>query len=137
VNDGSNTICMGYDLYQRTIDNNPCSSTYGFHGVGALIQSNSPSCGYTTATFSGRASLIGSAEVCAGGEYGSISIQVVGTNMCDCTQVISLPSAVWADMFADDEFWLQQRIGGVFKYRKFRRNGSANSAVPIEACGDC
>ena len=137
VNDGSNTICMGYDLHQRTIDNNPCSSTYGFTGVGALIQANSPSCGYTTATFTGRASLIGSAEVCAGGEYGSISIQVVGTNLCDCTQVISLPSSVWADMLTDDEFWLQQRISGVFKYRKFRRNGSANSAVPIEACGDC
>jgi hypothetical protein len=137
VNDGSNTICMGYDLHQRTIDNNPCSSTYGFTGVGALIQANSPSCGYTTATFSGRASLIGSAEVCTGGEYGSISIQVVGTNLCDCTQVISLPSAVWADMLTDDEFWLQQRISGVFKYRKFRRNGSANSAVPIESCGDC
>jgi hypothetical protein len=48
-----------------------------------------------------------------------------------------MPSAVWADMLPDDEFWLNQRIGGVFKYRKFRRNGSANSAVPIEACGDC
>jgi hypothetical protein len=137
VNDGANTICMGYDLYQRTIDNNPCSSTYGNHGIGTLIEANSPTCGYTTATFTGKLSLVGSTEVCAGGEYGSISIQVVGTNLCNATQLISLPGAVWSDMLTDDDFWVQQRIDGVFKYRKFRRNGTANNAAPIEACGDC
>ncbi len=137
VNDGSNTICMGYDLHQRTIDNNPCSASYGTNGVGALIQANSPSCGYVTTTFNGFVSLVGSAEACATGEYGQISIQVLGTNICNCTRVTSLPSLVWADMLPDDEFWIVQRISAAFRYRKFRRDGSANSATPIEACGDC
>ncbi len=137
VNDGSNTICMGYNLHQRTIDNNPCSASYGTNGVGALIEANSPSCGYVTTSFSGYASLAGSAEVCATGEYGQISIQVLGTNLCDCTKVTSLPSFVWSEMLPDDEFWLQARVAGIFKYRKFRRDGSANTATPIEACGDC
>jgi hypothetical protein len=138
VNDGSNTICSGYDLHQRTIDNNPCSSTYGYTGIGVLIESNSSLCGYTTTNFSGRLSLVGPSEACAGGEYGSISIQVLGTSICNCVEVTSLPSNVWGDMIiANREFWIQQRVGGVFKYRKFRRNGTDNDAAPIEACVDC
>ena len=137
VNDGSNTICQGYNLHQRTIDNNPCSASYGNNGVGALIQANSASCGYTTATFNTFVSLVDAASVCTGGEYGVVSCQVIGTNMCDALQIISLPSSVWGDMLANDEFYIHQRIGGVFKYRKFRREGSANTAVPIETCGNC
>jgi hypothetical protein len=38
---------------------------------------------------------------------------------------------------ANREFWIQQRVGGVFKYRKFRRNGTDNDAAPIEACVNC
>ena len=137
VNDGSNTICQGYNLHQRTIDNNPCSASFGNNGVGALIQANSASCGYTTATFNTFVSLVDAASVCTGGEYGVVSCQVIGTNMCDALQIISLPSSVWGDMLANEEFYIHQRIGGVFKYRKFRRDGSANTAVPIEACGNC
>ena len=137
VNDGSNTVCMGYDLYQRTIDNNPCSASYGTNGVGALIQSNSPSCGYVTTSFNTLVSLVDAASVCSGGEYGSVSATVLGTTLCDATQLTSLPSFVWADMLANQEFWLWKKTGGSFNYRKFRRNGSSNNAVPIEACGNC
>ena len=137
VNDGANTVCMGYDLYHMTKDINPCSPSYNTSGVGALIEANSATCGYSTTTYLGFVSQVDGATACAGGDYGQISITILGTSICNATKVTALPAGVWSDILPDAEFWVYKKTGGDFSNRKFKRDGSANSASPIAACVAC
>ena len=49
VYNNSNT-CVGYDLYEQEVDNNPCSPTYGNTRAGALLDHENYGCGYPTPT---------------------------------------------------------------------------------------
>lgn len=74
---------------------------------------------------------------CAGGDYGTVTIIVFGTTLCNATSVRSLSSAtignVFSDMQPSETFWIS-RLG---KVRQFTRNGRTSTASPDLACADC
>lgn len=85
----------------------------------------------------GFVSLIDSSSACAGGEYGSVRIDVTGTTICDANEIVYLPTSVWSDMVNNQIFYVSDRILGVDYTRTFNRIGSTNEAIPYDSCNSC
>jgi hypothetical protein len=88
-------------------------------------------------TFTGFISLVDEATACNGGEYGLVTITVQGSTLCNATQVTSLSSAIYGNVYNDfisNETFYINRLGNV---RTFQRDGAAQTGTPQAACVSC
>ena len=77
------------------------------------------------------------ATACSGGEYGLVTITVQGSTLCNATQVTSLSSAIYGNVYNDfisNETFYINRLSNV---RTFQRDGSAQTSTPQAACVSC
>jgi hypothetical protein len=88
-------------------------------------------------TFSGFVSLVNGPTACAGGEYGTVTVTVQGTSLCNLTQIKGLSSTmfgnVYGDMTNNTTFWVSNGTDE----REFIRNGSAETGTAQTACTAC
>jgi hypothetical protein len=90
------------------------------------------------ATFTGFISLVDEATACSGGEYGLVTVTVQGgSTLCTATQVTSLSSATYGNVYNDfisNQTFYINRLGNV---RTFQRDGAAQTGTPQAACVSC
>jgi hypothetical protein len=78
------------------------------------------------------------ATACSGGEYGLVTVTVQGgSTLCTATQVTSLSSATYGNVYNDfisNQTFYINRLGNV---RTFQRDGAAQTGTPQAACVSC
>lgn len=140
------TIWISYagDVREATINDPNTSGEATFTGACSACSATTTTTTTTStttiapATFTGFISLVDEATACSGGEYGLVTVTVQGgSTLCTATQVTSLSSAIYGNVYNDfisNETFYINRLGNV---RTFQRDGAAQTGTPQAACVSC
>jgi hypothetical protein len=92
-----------------------------------------------TAIVAGYVSLLddGGPAACAGGEFSSVNITVVGSTICNATSIIGLSSTLFGNVFAEMDPNELFFVSDGTNSRQFTRNGTASTASPNGGCAAC
>ena len=100
----------------------------------------------TDVTGSGTVSVVSGDAACTGGEAPFINppyeyyIQYPGTNLCDASTITTAGIAFdWinAEITTGDNFWISDRVSGVFYSREFIKSSAGSTATQTGACVEC
>jgi hypothetical protein len=88
-------------------------------------------------TFTGFVSLADEGTACEGGEYGLVTITIIGTTLCNATSIRALSSATIGNLYSDfdgSQVFYVSRLG---KVREFTRVSTLQRGTPTSECSDC